>query len=52
MRILILSDIHGNLEALEAVLADVGDFDDVWFLGDAVGYGPQPSENAPGYNLN
>ena len=42
MRALILSDIHANLEALEAVLADAdqqGGFDVVWGLGDLVGYG-------------
>lgn len=39
-----LSDIHANMEALEAVLADAEGFDTVWFLGDAVGYGPQPNE--------
>jgi diadenosine tetraphosphatase ApaH/serine/threonine PP2A family protein phosphatase len=43
MAILVLSDIHANLEALEAVLADAAPFDDVWFLGDAVGYGPDPN---------
>ncbi len=43
MKVLILSDIHANLEALEAVLADAeGDFERIWFLGDAVGYGPDP----------
>ncbi|MDA0264042.1 MAG: metallophosphoesterase family protein [Chloroflexi bacterium] len=45
MRALILSDIHANLEALEAVLADAqarGGFDVVWSLGDTVGYGPDP----------
>jgi len=42
MRILVLSDVHANLEALEAVLAAAGGWDDVWFLGDAVGYGPDP----------
>jgi predicted phosphodiesterase len=44
MRILILSDIHANLEALEAVLADSGPVDSVWCLGDLVGYGPNPNE--------
>ncbi|MCS7251551.1 MAG: metallophosphoesterase family protein [Anaerolineae bacterium] len=44
MRILVLSDIHGNLEALEAVLADAGTWDALWFLGDLVGYGPDPVE--------
>ncbi|NQW24542.1 MAG: metallophosphoesterase family protein [SAR202 cluster bacterium] len=45
MRALILSDIHANLEALEAVLADAqarGGFDTIWCLGDTVGYGPDP----------
>jgi len=47
MRIAILSDAHGNLEATRAVFADIDEFvkpDEIWFLGDAVGYGPQPSE--------
>lgn len=44
MRILVLSDIHANLTALEAVLADAGDVDGVWCLGDLVGYGPDPEE--------
>jgi predicted phosphodiesterase len=44
MRYLILSDIHANLAAFEAVLADVGYFDKIWCLGDMVGYGPQPNE--------
>ncbi|MEK9162809.1 MAG: metallophosphoesterase family protein [Chloroflexota bacterium] len=45
MRILIISDIHGNLTALEAVLADAdGSYDTVWCLGDLVGYGPDPNE--------
>ncbi len=44
MRCLIVSDIHGNLAALEAVLEDAPDFDEVWCLGDLVGYGPQPNE--------
>lgn len=43
MRIGILSDIHANLEALEAVLAHAGSFERLWFLGDAVGYGPDPN---------
>ena len=43
MIVLVLSDIHANLEALEAVLAHAGHFDHVWFLGDAVGYGPDPN---------
>jgi diadenosine tetraphosphatase ApaH/serine/threonine PP2A family protein phosphatase len=44
MRFLIVSDIHGNREALEAVLADAqGDFDRVLCLGDIVGYGADPN---------
>lgn len=44
MQILILSDIHANITAFEAVLADAGKFDAVWCLGDLVGYGPDPNE--------
>ena len=44
MRIAVLSDIHANLPALEAVRADLTDVDQVWVLGDIVGYGPQPNE--------
>jgi predicted phosphodiesterase len=44
MRFGVISDIHGNLVALEAVLADMGDVDQLWCLGDVVGYGPQPNE--------
>ena len=44
MRCAIVSDIHGNLDALEAVLADAGEVDQFWCLGDLVGYGPQPNE--------
>ena len=47
MRILVVSDVHANLIALEAVLRDVGrdgPIDAVWSLGDSVGYGPQPGE--------
>ena len=45
MRALIVSDVHSNLEALQAVLLDAerrGGFDQVWSLGDLVGYGPDP----------
>jgi diadenosine tetraphosphatase ApaH/serine/threonine PP2A family protein phosphatase len=42
MRIAVISDIHSNLNALEAVLGEVGAVDAVWHLGDTVGYGPQP----------
>jgi predicted phosphodiesterase len=44
MRIAVLSDIHGNLPALEATLAALKPYDAVWQLGDIVGYGPQPDE--------
>jgi len=44
MRVLVISDIHANLAALEVVLADAGSFDAVWCLGDLVGYGPDPNE--------
>lgn len=44
MRALVLSDIHGNLEALEAVLAAAGVWDVLWNLGDMVGYGGSPNE--------
>jgi diadenosine tetraphosphatase ApaH/serine/threonine PP2A family protein phosphatase len=44
MRIALLSDVHGNLPAFEAVLGDVEDqpIEEVWCLGDLVGYGAQP----------
>ncbi|HLF27065.1 MAG TPA: metallophosphoesterase family protein [Anaerolineae bacterium] len=45
MRCLVLSDIHANLAALEAVLADAGRFDFIWCLGDVIGYGPDPNES-------
>jgi diadenosine tetraphosphatase ApaH/serine/threonine PP2A family protein phosphatase len=44
VRYLVISDIHANFTALEAVLADAPDFDKVWCLGDLVGYGPNPNE--------
>ena len=44
MRILLLSDIHANLEALEACLAAVPPYDLVANLGDVVGYGASPNE--------
>jgi predicted phosphodiesterase len=45
VRIAVISDIHGNWHAFEAVLADVEHerVDEVWCLGDIVGYGPQPN---------
>jgi len=44
MRSLIISDIHANATALEAVLGQAGNVDGVWCLGDLVGYGPDPNE--------
>jgi len=45
-KIALLTDVHGNLPAFEAVLADVDSscVDAIWFLGDLVGYGAQPDE--------
>ncbi len=42
--IAVLSDIHGNLEALQAVLADANYYgvDAIFCLGDLVDYGPDP----------
>jgi predicted phosphodiesterase len=42
----LISDIHGNLEALTAVLADIAkqSVDEILCLGDVVGYGPNPCE--------
>jgi predicted phosphodiesterase len=44
MKSLLLSDVHGNWPALQAVLAAEPDVDRVLCLGDLVGYGPQPAE--------
>ena len=44
MRILIVSDIHSNYVALETVLAVAGPHDQIWNLGDTIGYGPRPNE--------
>ena len=44
MKVLILSDIHGNRTALEAVLEAAEPFDAVWCLGDIIGYGPDPND--------
>jgi predicted phosphodiesterase len=43
MRILVMSDIHANYTALEAVLKDAGEVAETWCLGDLVGYGPDPN---------
>ena len=45
MRVLVVSDIHANLAALETVLTVArGRYDTLWCLGDLVGYGPRPNE--------
>ncbi|HEX3454407.1 MAG TPA: metallophosphoesterase family protein [Gaiellaceae bacterium] len=46
MRVAVVSDIHSNLHALEAVLAEINgsDAELIWCLGDVVGYGPKPEE--------
>ncbi len=47
MRTLIVSDIHSNIVAFDAVLRDAnarGPVDNIWSLGDMVGYGPHPNE--------
>lgn len=45
-RVAVLSDVHGNLAALEATLQAAADegCEEIWFLGDAVGYGARPDE--------
>jgi predicted phosphodiesterase len=46
MHVAIVSDIHGNRHAFEAVLADIaaGDAEETWCLGDIVGYGADPND--------
>jgi predicted phosphodiesterase len=46
MRIAVISDIHANLHALQAVLVAIAreNVDEIWCLGDLVGYGPRPNE--------
>jgi len=46
MRIAVISDVHSNLHALQAVLGaiDADAVDEIWCLGDVVGYGPRPNE--------
>lgn len=44
MTIALLSDIHANLVALEAVLADLPPVEAFWVMGDTVGYGPDPAD--------
>ena len=44
LRVAVISDVHSNLPALEAVLAAIEEagVDELWCLGDVVGYGAQP----------
>lgn len=44
MRVLVISDIHANLYALDACMAAFPAYDVVWNLGDVVGYGANPNE--------
>ena len=47
MRVLIVADVHSNLEAFTSVIDDAarrGGFSQIWSLGDLVGYGPDPVE--------
>jgi len=44
VKLLILSNIHGGLPALEAVFNNAEDFDEILVLRDLVNYGPRPSE--------
>jgi predicted phosphodiesterase len=46
MRVAVISDVHANYHALEAVLREIDDagVEAVWCLGDTVGYGPRPNE--------
>ena len=46
MKALIVSDVHSNIEAFTSAIADAsrrGGFDEIWSLGDLVGYGPDPA---------
>ncbi len=44
MKIVVLSDIHANLTALQKVLSDLPSYDELYCLGDLVGYGPNPNQ--------
>jgi diadenosine tetraphosphatase ApaH/serine/threonine PP2A family protein phosphatase len=44
VRVALLSDVHANLTALDAVLAALPRVEEIWVMGDTVGYGPDPSE--------
>lgn len=43
-RLLVVSDVHGNIYALEAVVEGVRGWDRIIVLGDLVDYGPRPGE--------
>jgi diadenosine tetraphosphatase ApaH/serine/threonine PP2A family protein phosphatase len=45
MRVAVISDVHGNVQALDAVLAAIDELqvDEIWSLGDVVGYGADPA---------
>ncbi len=45
-KIAIFSDIHGNIQALTSIMNDIRSdtFDDIYFLGDMIGFGPNPKE--------
>jgi diadenosine tetraphosphatase ApaH/serine/threonine PP2A family protein phosphatase len=45
VKVLVVSDIHANLVALEAVLRDAKGYEAIWNIGDTVGYGPRPRES-------
>lgn len=42
LRVLVISDVHGNADALRAVIESARDWDHIWVLGDLVDYGPEP----------
>jgi putative phosphoesterase len=44
LKIVVISDVHSNLVAFRAVIANLPTYDRLFFLGDLVGYGPQPNE--------
>ncbi len=46
MRFAVISDVHANLEALKSVLSEIErkNIKEIYFIGDAVGYGPDPNE--------
>jgi diadenosine tetraphosphatase ApaH/serine/threonine PP2A family protein phosphatase len=44
VRYLLVSDVHANFPAFQAVFNDAPDYDVIWCLGDIVGYGPNPNE--------